>query len=65
MDKEKIKESFVETEKGVFVPRSIKIKDTYKINYSERYKDGCVLLPRAEFEYLLKLANEAESARFS
>ncbi len=64
MDRDKIKESFVETEKGVFVPRSIIIRKNCKVVKSQRYKDGCVLLRRVEYEYLLKMANEAESARF-
>ncbi len=64
MDVKKIKESFVETEKGVFIPRSIVIKSKRKVVKSQVYKDGCVLLRRVEYEYLLKMANEAESARF-
>lgn len=64
MDKAKIEESFVKESKGVMIPRSIVIRKKYAITISKRFKKGCVLISRDDYEYLLKLTNEAESARF-
>lgn len=64
MDQEKIKESFVEGKKGILTPRTIIIKQKYKTVKSERYKQGCVLISKDDFDYLLRLANEAEAERF-
>ena len=63
MDQKKIDESFVQ-EKGVFTPRTMVIKKKYPVIKSERFKSGCVLIAKSDYEYLLRLANEAESARF-
>ena len=64
MDQQKIEESFVRDGKGVLIPRSIVIKQKYHVVKSERFKQGCVLIAKKDYDYLLKIANEAESERF-
>lgn len=64
MDQKKIDESFVKDKKGIFTPRSIIIRKKYKAVKSQRYSEGCVLISVKDFDYLLKLTNEAESERF-
>lgn len=64
MDQKKIDESFIQ-EKGIFTPRSMVIRKKYHVIKSERYKQGCVLIEKKDFDYLLKLTNEAENARFA
>ena len=64
MDQEKINESFVAGGKGILTPRTIVIKKKYKPLKSNRYKQGCVLISKKDYDYLLKLANEAENERF-
>ena len=63
MDQKKIDESFIQ-DKGVFTPRSMVIRKKYQTKTSTRYKDGCVLISKSDFAYLLKMCNEAEDARF-
>lgn len=64
MDKVKIEESFVKDKKGILIPRSIVIKQKYHVVKSARYKHGCVLIAKSDYDYLLKLTNEAENERF-
>ena len=64
LDQKKIDESFVKDDKGIFTPRSIMIRQRYKITKSEKFKQGCVLVSKGDYEYLLKMANETENERF-
>lgn len=64
MDQKKIEESFVQ-EKGIFTPRTMVIKKKYHVMKSGKFKGGCVLIAKKDYEYLLKLANEAENERFT
>ncbi len=64
MDQEKINESFGAGEKGILTPRTMIIKKKYKPVKSSKYKQGCVLISKKDYDYLLKLANEAENIRF-
>lgn len=64
MDQKKIDESFVKGKGGILTPRSIIIKGKYKVGISKRFSQGCVLLQKNDYDYLLKLSNEAENERF-